>query len=53
MINEFEDKIDEEKDEEYIKGWDVIEELFELDKELPCEAFEIFFNIFYPVKLQE
>ncbi|SEF48065.1 hypothetical protein [Flavobacterium urumqiense] len=42
-----------EKDEEYIKEWDVRKELFELDKELLCEAFENFFNIVYPVKLQE
>lgn len=41
------------KDEEYIKEWDIRRELFEVDKELLCEAFENFFNIFYPVKLQE
>lgn len=37
-----------EKDEEYIKDWDVRKELFEIDKELLCEAFENFFNIVYP-----
>jgi hypothetical protein len=42
-----------EEDEEYIKDWDVRKELFELDKELLCEAFENFFNIVYPVKLPE
>ena len=42
-----------ENDEEYIKDWNVRRELFELDKELLCEAFENFFNIVYPEKLQE
>lgn len=37
-----------EEDEEYIKEWDVRKELFELDKELLCEAFENYFNIAYP-----
>lgn len=41
-----------EKDEEYIRDWDVRKELFELDKELLCEAFENFFNTVYPEKLQ-
>lgn len=35
-------------DEEYIKDWDVRKKLFELDKELLCEAFENFFDIVYP-----
>jgi hypothetical protein len=39
-----------EKDEEYIKDWDIRKELFEVDKELLCEAFENFFNIAYPEK---
>lgn len=38
-----------EKDEEYIKGWDVRKELMELDKELLGKAFENFFNSIYPV----
>jgi len=37
-----------EKDEEYIRDWDVRKELFELDKELLCAAFENFFNTVYP-----
>ncbi len=37
-----------EEDEEYIKDRDVRKELFELDKELLCEAFENFFNTVYP-----
>jgi hypothetical protein len=37
-----------EEDEEYIKEWDVRKELFELDKDLLCEAFENFFDIVYP-----
>ncbi|MFV8356298.1 hypothetical protein ACNQGB_08985 [Flavobacterium sp. XS1P32] len=37
-----------EEDEELIKDWDVRKELFELDKELLCEAFENFFNTVYP-----
>ncbi len=41
-----------DQDQEYIKDWDVRKELFELDKELLCEAFEIFFNTVYPEKLQ-
>ena len=41
-----------EKDEEYIKDWNVRKELFELDKELLCEAFENFFNIVYPEELE-
>jgi hypothetical protein len=31
-----------ESDEEYIKDWDVRKELFEVDKELLCEAFRVF-----------
>ena len=38
-----------EEDEKYIKEWDVRKELFELDKELLCEAFENYFNIAYPI----
>ena len=41
-----------EEDEEYIKDWNVRKELFELDKELLCEAFENFFNTVYPENLQ-
>lgn len=37
-----------EEDEESIKYWDVRKELFELDKELLCKAFENFFDIVYP-----
>ena len=37
-----------ETDEEYIKDWNVRKELFELDKDLLCEAFENFFDIVYP-----
>ena len=37
-----------EEDQEYIKDWDVRKELFEVDKELLCDAFENFFNIAYP-----
>ena len=37
-----------EKDEKYIKDWDVKKELFELDKELLCKAFENYFDIVYP-----
>ncbi|MEO7977941.1 hypothetical protein [Flavobacterium sp.] len=37
-----------EDDEEYIKGWDIRKELFKVDKELLCKAFENYFNIMYP-----
>ena len=37
-----------ESDEEYIKDWDIRNELFEVDKELLCKAFENYFNIMYP-----
>jgi len=37
-----------EKDEEYIKDWDVRKELMELDKELLGIAFENYFNQAYP-----
>lgn len=40
-----------EKDEEYIKDWDVRKELLEVDKDLLCKAFENYFNIVYPVNL--
>jgi len=40
-----------ESDEEYIKDWDVRNELFEVDKELLCKAFENYFNISYPENL--
>ena len=36
------------EDEEYIKDWDVRKELFEIDKELLCKAFENYFNNVYP-----
>lgn len=36
------------KDEEYIKDWDVRNELLEVDKELLCKAFEYYFNTIYP-----
>lgn len=39
------------KDEEYIKDWDIRNELFEVDKELLCKAFENYFNIAYPENL--
>lgn len=38
-----------EDDEEYIKDWDIRNELFEIDKELLCKAFENYFNIMYPL----
>jgi hypothetical protein len=41
-----------EEDEEYIKDRDVKKDLFELDKELLCEAFENFFNTVYPQQLR-
>lgn len=41
-----------EEDKELIKDWDVRKELFELDKELFCEAFENYFDIIYPEKFQ-
>lgn len=37
-----------EDDEEYIKDWDIKKELFKIDKELLCKAFENYFNIMYP-----
>jgi hypothetical protein len=37
-----------EEDEKYIKDWDVRKEMFEIDKELLCEAFENYFDIAYP-----
>ncbi|MEA9413884.1 hypothetical protein [Flavobacterium sp. PL02] len=40
-----------ESDEEYIKDWDIRNELFEIDKELLCRAFENYFNIMYPKNL--
>lgn len=40
-----------EEDEEFIEGWDVRKELFELDRDLLCEAFENFFDIMYPKNL--
>jgi hypothetical protein len=40
------------EDEEYIKDRDVRKELFDLDKELLCEAFENFFNTVYPQQLR-
>jgi len=42
-----------ENDEEFIKDWDVRKELFEVDKELLCMAFENYYDIIYPEKLQE
>jgi len=39
-----------EKDSEYIKDWDIRNELLEIDKELLCKAFENFFNSIYPEK---
>ncbi len=37
-----------ENDEEYIKDWDIRNELLEVDKELLCKAFENYFNTIYP-----
>jgi hypothetical protein len=37
-----------EQDEENIKDWNIRKELFDLDKNLLCEAFENYFNIAYP-----
>lgn len=42
-----------QKDEEYIKDWDVRKELLEVDKELLCKAFENYFNSIYPEKFIE
>jgi hypothetical protein len=42
-----------ESDEEYIKDWDVRKELFEVEKELLCEAFANFFNKQYPENLDK
>lgn len=39
-----------QEDEEYIKDWDVRNELLEIDKELLCKAFENYFNKMYPEK---
>lgn len=40
-------------DEEYIKDWDVRKELFEVDKELLCAAFENFFkNLYFENRLR-
>jgi len=41
-----------EQDEENIKDWDIRNELFEVDKELLCKAFENYFNIAYPLDLR-
>lgn len=38
-----------EKDEEYIKDWDIRKVLMELDKELLREAFENYFNQAFPL----
>lgn len=40
-----------EKDEEYIKDWNVRKELLELDKDLLCVAFENYFNSIYPEEI--
>ncbi|AWK03964.1 hypothetical protein HYN56_06845 [Flavobacterium crocinum] len=40
-----------EQDEEYIKNWNIRNELFEVDKELLCKAFENYFNIVFPEDL--
>jgi hypothetical protein len=37
-----------EKDEDYIKHMDIRYELFVINKELLCKAFENYFNIMYP-----
>ncbi|MBS7253013.1 hypothetical protein [Flavobacterium branchiicola] len=37
-----------ESDEEYIKDWNVRNELFKIDKKLLCKAFENYFIIDYP-----
>jgi len=37
-----------EDDEEYIKDWDIKKELFKIDKELLCKAFENYFNKMHP-----
>ncbi|MBL0735928.1 hypothetical protein JI750_03465 [Flavobacterium sp. GN10] len=39
-----------QEDEEYIRDWDVRNELLEIDKELLCKAFENYFTIMYPEK---
>jgi hypothetical protein len=40
-----------EVDAECIKDWNVRKQLFELDKELLCKAFENFFNMAYPKEI--
>lgn len=40
-----------ESDEQYIKDWDVRNELLEVDKELLCKAFENYFKTIYPEKV--
>ncbi|SFC64769.1 hypothetical protein [Flavobacterium phragmitis] len=40
-----------DEDEEYIKDWDIKKELFEIDKQLLCDAFENYFNTTYPEKV--
>lgn len=40
-----------EQDEENIKDWDIKKELYEVEKELLCKAFENYFNIMYPENL--
>ncbi|MEN2486165.1 hypothetical protein AAYQ05_00060 [Flavobacterium sp. B11] len=39
-----------QEDVEYIRDWDVRNELLEIDKELLCKAFENYFTIMYPEK---
>lgn len=38
------------EDEEYIRNWDVRNELLEINKELLCKAFENYFSFMYPEK---
>lgn len=51
LTRKLEDEEISEEDEEYIKDWDIRNELFEVDKELLCKAFENYFNIAYPKNL--
>jgi len=47
LTRKFEGEEISKRDEKYIKGWNIKKELFEVDKELLCKAFENYFNIVY------
>jgi len=48
LTKKLDDEEISENDEKYIKGWNVRNELLEIDKELLCKAFENYFNTIYP-----